>query len=242
MTAHRTVSLLGAESWAESMRRVRDRCRLKACVRWAVAIATVASLACGSAGAAETRAYLLRGWFGVFSTGMDTLAAELKSKGVRAEAIGHLAWKSTVSKIVQDKAAGKIGGLALVGHSQGANNVIEMAQALKAQKIQVDLLVTLVALGQDPVPTNVVRAMNFYQNPGWGSPIAAEPGFRGKLSNIDVSSDLTITHVTIDKSSRVQAEIARAILAIPRARESAGPRESVPRESPPPPEVAPPSR
>lgn len=223
------------------MRHVRDRCRLKASVRWAVAIASVMSLACGSARAAETRAYLLRGWFGVFSTGMDSLAAELKSKGVRAEAIGHLAWKSTVSKIVQDKAAGKLGGLALVGHSQGANNVIEMAQALKAQKIQVDLLVTLVALGQEPVPSNVVRAMNFYQNPGWGSPIAAEPGFRGKLSNIDVSSDLTITHVTIDKSSRVQAEIARAILAIHKGRD--GTRESSPpKEGAAPPEAAPPSR
>jgi hypothetical protein len=219
------------------MRRVCYRCLLKASVRWGVAIATVMSLACSNAHAAETRAYLLRGWFGVFSTGMDSLAAELKSKGVRAEAIGHLAWKSTVTKIVQDKAAGKIGAIALVGHSQGANNVIEMAQALKAQKIQVDLLVTLVALGQEPVPNNVVRAMNFYQNPGWGSPIAAEPGFKGKLSNIDVSSDLTITHVTIDKSSKVQAEIARAILAIPRVRES-----SPPKESPPPPEAAPPTR
>src|SRR4029078_5290040 len=90
---------------------------------------------------AETRVFLRRGWFGVFSTGMDELAAELKSKGVKAEAIGHLAWKSTVTKIVQERAAGKIGAIALVGHSQGANNVIEMAHALKAQKVPVDLLV-----------------------------------------------------------------------------------------------------
>ena len=107
-------------------------------------MATVALLWCTNAHASETRAYLLRGWFGVFSTGMDELAGDLRSKGVKAEAIGHLAWKSTVSKIVQDKAAGKLGGLALVGHSQGAINVIEMAQALKAHKIPVDLLVTLV--------------------------------------------------------------------------------------------------
>ena len=140
-----------------------------------------------------------------------------------------------MSKIVQERAAGKVGAIALVGHSQGANNVIEMAHALKAQKVPVDLLVTLAPLGQDPIPSNVVRAMNFYQNPGWGSPIAAEPGFRGKLANIDVSSDLTITHVTIDKSSRVQAEIARAILAIPKARENPSPKESSqPAEATPP--------
>jgi hypothetical protein len=219
------------------MRRVRDRCGLKPYASRVAVIATVASLWCSSARAAETHAYLLRGWFGVFSTGMDTLAAELKSKGIKAEAIGHLAWKSTVSKIVKDRASGKISPIALVGHSQGANNVIEMAHALKTHKVPVDLLVTLAPLGQDPVPSNVVRAMNFYQNPGWGSPIAAESGFRGKLSNIDVSSDLTITHVTIDKSSRVQAEIARAILAIPKAREAPGPRDSSQ-----PPEAVPPAR
>src|ERR1044071_2315988 len=219
------------------MRCVGKRRGVKAYARWTATIVTVASLWCSSAEAAETRAYLLRGWFGVFSTGMDELAAELKSKGVKAEAIGHLAWKSTVTKIVQERAAGKIGAIALVGHSQGANNVIEMAHALKAQKVPVDLLVTLAPLGQDPVPSNVVRAMNFYQNPGWGSPIAAEPGFRGKLSNIDVSSDLTITHITIDKSSKVQGEIARAILAIPRTRESAAARESAP-----PAEATPPAR
>lgn len=197
----------------------------------------VASLWCSSARAAETRVYLLRGWFGVFSTGMDSVAAELRGKGINAEAIGHLAWKSTVSKIVQERATGRIGALALVGHSQGANNVIEMAHALKAHKIPVDLLVTLAPLGQDPIPDNVVRAMNFYQNPGWGSPVAAEPGFRGKISNIDVSSDLTITHITIDKSSRVQAEIASAIVAMSKARQNTGPKESSR-----PAEIAPPAR
>src|SRR5258708_33216953 len=134
------------------MRRVRHRCGLNVYARCAAGVVLVALLCRGSAQAAETRAYLLRGWFGVFSTGMDELAAELKSKGVSAEAIGHHSWKSTVSKIVQDRAAGKIGALVLVGHSQGANNVIEMAQALKAQKISVDLLVTLAPLGQNPVP------------------------------------------------------------------------------------------
>jgi hypothetical protein len=42
-----------------------------------------------SATRAETRVYLLRGWFGVFSTGLDSLAAELKSKGIKAETVGH---------------------------------------------------------------------------------------------------------------------------------------------------------
>jgi hypothetical protein len=218
------------------MRGVRNPYGLRTGARRAAAGALVALLWCNCAQAAETRVYLLRGWFGVFSTGMDELAYELKAKGIKAEAIGHLSWKSTVSKIVQERAAGKVGGLALVGHSQGANNVIEMARALDTHKIPVDLLVTLAPLMQDPVPGNVIRAMNYYQNPGWGAPLTADRGFHGKLSNIDVASDLTITHINIDKSARVQTEIARAILAISRPRESAQPKESSqPAEAAPPP-------
>ena len=165
---------------------------------------------------AETRVYLLRGWFGVFSTGMDELAAALNAQGAKAEAIGHLSWKATVSKIVQSRTAGKTGPLVLVGHSQGANNVIVMARSLESHKIAVDLLVTLAPFMQDPIPANVVRAMNYYQNPGWGAPLTPGRGFQGKLSNIDVASDLKITHITIDKSAKVQAEIVRAVMALPK--------------------------
>ena len=82
----------------------------------------------------------------------------------------------------------------------------------------------------------MVRAINYYQNPGWGAPLTADRGFRGKLSNIDLASDLTVTHITIDKSARVQAEIVRAVLAIPKSREISQPKEaSQPAEGAPPP-------
>ncbi len=48
---------------------------------WAAAIAFTALLWCGPA-QAETRVYLLRGLLGVFSKGMDEIAAELKAKGI----------------------------------------------------------------------------------------------------------------------------------------------------------------
>ena len=50
----------------------------------------VALLWCNGALAAETQILLLRGWFGVFSNGMDGLAAELKAKGIKTEVAGHL--------------------------------------------------------------------------------------------------------------------------------------------------------
>ena len=176
------------------------------------------SLLWSSATKAETHVYLLRGWFGVFSTGLDSLADELRSKGVKAEAVGHLAWRSTVSAIVKDRAAGKSGSLVLVGHSQGANNVIEMARLLEKEKIPVDLLVTLAPLLQDPVPDNVVRAINYYHSPGWGAPVLADAGFHGKLSNVNLGGDVGISHIAMDKSPKIQAEIERAILAVPQTR------------------------
>ena len=64
-----------------------------------VAALFIGLFSCSFAQAAETRVYLLRGWFGVFSTGMDELAAELNAQGAEAEAIGHLSWKATVSRL-----------------------------------------------------------------------------------------------------------------------------------------------
>lgn len=165
--------------------------------------------------AAETHVYLLRGWFGVFSTGLDAMAEELNAKGVRAEAIGHLSARATVAKIVQEQAVAKPGPIILIGHSQGANNVIEMARALGAQNISVDLLITLAPFLQDPVPANVVRVMNFY-TAGWGAPLMADPSFHGKLSNFDLSSDAEVSHISIDKSPKVQSEITRAVMLISR--------------------------
>jgi len=174
----------------------------------------VSLLSIDCAAAPQTEVYLLRGWFGVFSTGLDNLASELSDKGIHAEAIGHLAWKETVDKIVRERAAGKNSRLVLVGHSQGANNVIDMARALEPHKIKVDLLVTLAPFMQDTVPDNVVRALNYYQSPGWGEPLAAGPGFHGKISNINVEGDWSTFHINIDKSARVQADLAREIVAL----------------------------
>jgi hypothetical protein len=170
-----------------------------------------------SAGKAETQVFLLRGWFGVFSTGLDSLAAELRSKGIKAETVGHLAWKTAVSKIIKDHASGKSGPLILVGHSQGANNIIDMARLLQRENIPVDLVVTLAPAGQDPIPGNVVRALNYYNSPGWGAPVTADAGFHGKLTNINLGGDIGLYHMAIDKNPRIQAEVERAILALAQA-------------------------
>jgi hypothetical protein len=187
-------------------------------VRWragaGLAVVAIALCWCHCADA-ETEVYLVRGWFGVFSTGMDSIAEQLRSRGIKAEAIGHWSSKSTVAKIVSEREAGWTGRLVLVGHSQGANNAIEMARELKEHNVPVDLLITLVPFLQDPVPPNVVRALNYYQSPGWGTPLIADPDFKGELANIDIGNQWSTFHITIDKTSEVQAAIVREIVALP---------------------------
>jgi hypothetical protein len=181
------------------------------------AIAVILVLYCSPA-RADTRVLLLRGWFGVFSTGLDAIADSLKAKGIRAEVGGHLQWKAAADEIRRERAQGKTVAIVLVGHSQGANNVIDMARVLEAQNVPIALLVTLAPYRQDPVPANVMRAINYYQAGGWGAPLTAAPGFRGKLSNVDVAEDSSVSHINIDKSARIQAEIAREIGAVAKAK------------------------
>jgi hypothetical protein len=186
---------------------------------WTGLVLAIAVLWCNCAAAADTRVILLRGWFGVFSTGLDSLADELKAKGIRAEVAGHLYWSTAVADIVRDRAVGKIGPIVLIGHSQGANNVIDAARSLETHNIQVDLLVTLAPLLQYPIPANVARAINYFQSPGWGAPIAGDSGFHGKLSNVDLAGDPTIFHITIDKSTRIHTEILREIMALSQSKQ-----------------------
>jgi len=178
-----------------------------------VTFAAIALFFCHPAHA-EPQVFLVRGWFGVFSTGLDSIADALRDKGIRAEVIGHLQWKATAEEILQQRNEGRNGALVLVGHSQGANNVIDMARLLETHHVPVALLVTLAPYMQDPIPTNVIRAINYYQSSGWGAPIAAAPGFRGELLNLDLSSDPTVAHINIDKNANVQADIARKIVEV----------------------------
>jgi hypothetical protein len=168
---------------------------------------------CDAALAAGPRVILLRGWFGVFSTGLDSIADQLKAQGIEAEVAGHLYWQTALANIVRERSAGPAGPLVLIGHSQGANNVIDMARALEAKKITVDLLVTLSPYLQNAIPANVVKAVDFY-TPSWGQPLTGDRGFRGNIRNVDLADDLAVNHISIDKSTKVQTEIMREIAAL----------------------------
>ena len=201
---------------AVRMPDARDQFGSRNSAWWIGAVMAVALLWCDGALAAEPRVLLLRGWLNLFSAGLDRLADELRARGIKAEVRRHLYWTTAVTDIPRDRAAGNVGPLILVGHSQGGNDAIEIARALQISHVPVDLVVTLAPYGPKPVPANVRRAINYYQAGGWGSPLTPEPGFRGKLSNFDLAGDPTIFHFNIDNSDKIHAEILGEIQAFQR--------------------------
>ena len=194
-------------------------------------------------GAAVSRphVYLIRGLLNIFSLGMDQLAAQIARHGVEASVYTHTLSEVIVGEIVQKYRAGDHGPYILVGHSLGADAVMTMAQELNAQGVPVALVVPFDGTGSYLAPRNVACVLNLtqrsyaYMRPG--------AGFHGMLSNVDVSSDTSIDHFTIDKSPRLQAVALSHVLQAAHSESCrpgvTGPVEATPKEAPAPTAVAP---
>jgi hypothetical protein len=167
-----------------------------------------------SLGAAQARehVYLFRGLADVFSLGMNTLADQLNERGVYATAHSHTDWKPLADKAIAAYKAGKERPIILIGHSLGADAVMLMADYLGDRGVPVALLVPFDATQSFPVPGNVGRCINFTQRDY--AHMRSGPGFRGSLSNVDLSSDSSIGHTNIDKVPRLHARVIDEVLAI----------------------------
>ncbi len=162
------------------------------------------------AAASRPHVYLMRGLMNIFSLGMDQLAAQIAHNGIDASVYNHSVEESVVSAIVQKYRGSDHGPYILVGHSLGADAVMLMAQQLDAQGVPVALVVPFDGTASYAAPSNVSCLVNLTQRQY--AYMQAGPGFHGKLSNVDVSSDTTIDHITIDKSPRLQALALKEIL------------------------------
>jgi thioesterase superfamily protein len=165
-------------------------------------------------GRAESRAhvYLLRGLMNIFSLGMDTLCEQLNRHGVYATVHGYGDWQSLADRAAADFKAGKEGPIILIGHSLGADAVMEMAAYLGRKGIPVALVVPFDGTQSFAASDNVARVLNLTQrNYAY---MRRGPGFKGTLANIDVSSDPSIDHINIDKSPRLHARVVSEVLAV----------------------------
>jgi hypothetical protein len=160
--------------------------------------------------ASRPHVYLMRGLMNIFSLGMDQLAGQIASNGIEASVYNHSVADTVVGNIVQKYRGGDRGPYILVGHSLGADAVMMMAQQLNLQGVPVALVVPFDGTGSYTAPGNVACVLNVTQRAY--AYMQAGAGFHGKLSNVDVSNDTTIDHVTIDKSPRLQGLALTAIL------------------------------
>ncbi len=164
--------------------------------------------------APQTRIYMMRGLLGIFSLGIDSLAAKLRAQGYEPQIYGWDQWGSIASEILANNRAGDTGQIILIGHSLGSNSTIQVASAVQQASIPVDLVVTFDITQPLQVPRNVQRFINFYQRNGFGEQAVAGYGFNGDLQNIDLTSDQSIGHGNIDEIPRLQQAVVDKVFEI----------------------------
>ena len=108
-----------------------------------LALGSMPATAQSTAGTAQARAhvYLLRGLMNIFSLGMDSLAEELGKRGVYATVSNHSEWQSLADQAASNYKAHKDDPIILIGHSLGADAVMQMAAYLNRKNIPVALVV-----------------------------------------------------------------------------------------------------
>jgi len=168
--------------------------------------------------------YLLRGLLNIFSLGMDTLAAELNRRGVYSTVDNHADWQSLADQAAANYKAGKEGPIILIGHSLGADAVMEMAAYLGKRGVPVALVVPFDGTNSYAASANVARVLNLTQH----FYMARGPGFHGSLINVDLRSDPNIDHLNIDKSPRLHARVIAEVLGIVGSRRMEAPSAAKP--------------
>jgi len=166
--------------------------------------------------------YILSGGFGVFSTGLGKLKAQLAQKGVTASLVSYQSWRGISQQIVEHRRQYGRKPVVIIGHSLGANNAILIANSLKKKGIQVDLIVSYAATAPMAVPSNVRNVFNYYfASGGWGAIFEGESDFAGRLNNVDMSNKPGIGHFTVDDSPELRDQVVRTVLRYVRPAKSA---------------------
>jgi pimeloyl-ACP methyl ester carboxylesterase len=156
-----------------------------------------------------THVYLLRGIFDV-SVGLDALAAKLNARGIPASVYSHGDSYAIAEEAGAAYRAGRVRSIVLVGHSLGAGGAVMTADKLNSAGVPVSLLISLDPVASVAVPGNVRRALNFYVSKS-GRELAAAPGFRGALQNVDMDGVAGIDHMSIQSMESMQRRVLGAI-------------------------------
>lgn len=161
----------------------------------------------------------IRGGFNVFSRGLDQMAAKLEKNGVKTRIYQHKELKRVASEVIANQKKFGRKPIIMVGHSWGANALLEVAEILRKKRLRVNYAATFAATEPSPVPSNVRKLTNYYfKTDGWGKRVVAGKGFRGRLKNIDMSNKPDVHHFNIEKQTRLQNQVINNVLRILRLR------------------------
>jgi len=171
--------------------------------------------------------YLLRGFIGVFSSGINSLTEKLNAAGVRAHVYQDDQWKALAQTIRRRYAeATAREPLVLIGHSYGADDALRIARELEKSGVVVDLLITLDPVTPPRVPKNVRRCRNYFQSNGvadrlpWLRGVPVQASTSDQVMNIDLRKDRRdllerdTNHFNIEKNQRVHAAVLDDVLQV----------------------------
>ncbi|HLL27422.1 MAG TPA: hypothetical protein VKT73_07195 [Xanthobacteraceae bacterium] len=162
-------------------------------------------------GNGPAHAYVFRGLMNIFSLGMDDLAAKIQAQGVGATVYNHSEWREVADEIISKYKAGNHGAVILIGHSLGADAVMIMAQYLGEHGVPVALCVPFDGTRSFNASGNIAVLMNITQRDY--AYMRRGNGFHGELSNVDVSKDESIGHISIDKTPRLHSLVLSKVVA-----------------------------
>jgi pimeloyl-ACP methyl ester carboxylesterase len=172
--------------------------------------------------------YLIRGWIGIWSYGVDHIGQKINAAGVRASVFQEDQWQAVTDTIIKEYANTPAHEpLILIGHSYGADDVIRMAKRLGENSIPVDLVITLDPVVPPKVPSSIKLCYNIYQP----SLLDSLPFFRGialetetpaakNLQNVNIRAERRdllesdTDHFNIEKNGKIHSEIVKKVLEV----------------------------
>lgn len=161
---------------------------------------------------------LLRGLANIFSQGMDVIGDRLKAKGVDARVYNHGAWENLAIDIVNRSKKKQVSyPIIIMGHSLGGNASVQMATYLGKRGIPVSFVVAFDPTVTTFVGPKVKRVVNYYL-PNGKNTVRRGHGFKGKLSNINVSNINGITHTTVEKTRKLQNRSINTVIKLVKKR------------------------
>ena len=168
--------------------------------------------------------YLLRGFIGIWSFGINDIGKRIREAGIRASVYQEDQWGEVCNAIIAEYENNPSHEpLIIIGHSYGADDALKMAKKLQQHNINVDLIITLDPVTPPRVPTNIRLCYNIYQ-PGLFDML---PFFRGvkldaedphNLQNVNIRAERrdllepNTDHFNIEKNKLIHVEIVKKVL------------------------------